>query len=113
MEVARSFLLGLREAIGVGLQLTQVQQNQLVMQQAKGAVTLESEKPDLLDTLKRADEVLSEVELSPYWAGFVRLQKAEWNATIFPSTYSTDNWVSCSEPRKATCQLAKLFHGRL
>jgi len=46
------------------------------------AVTLESEKPDLLNTLKRAGKVPSEAELAPYWAGFVRLQKAEWNATM-------------------------------
>jgi len=59
MEVAHSFLPGLREAIGVGIQLTQVQQNQLAMQQALVDATapredtLESEKPDLLDTLKQ------------------------------------------------------------
>jgi len=68
MEVARSFLPGLREAIGVGLQLMQVQQNELAMQQAlvdgtaPRAVTLESEKPDLLDTLKQVGKVPSEAE---------------------------------------------------
>jgi len=88
MEVVHSFLPGLREAIGVGLQLTQVQQNQVAMQQAlvdaatPRVATLESDKPDLLDTLQRAGEVPTEAELAPSWAGFVRLQKAEWNVTM-------------------------------
>jgi len=65
------FLPGLREAVGVGLQLTQVQQNQLTMQQAMvdaavpRAIMLEADKPDLLDALMRVGEGPTKGELAP------------------------------------------------
>jgi len=97
MEVACMFLPGLREAVRVGLQLTQVQQNQLAMQQAMvdaavpRTAMLESNKPNLLDALMHAGEVPTEVELVPYWAGFVKLQMAEWTAAGNGGTYSTSS----------------------
>lgn len=88
LVVARNFLPGMREAVGVGIQLAQVQQNQVTIQQALATAqapkvaTLESEKPELLDTLKRYNEVPSEDHLAAYWKGFAKMQKPEWNSTM-------------------------------
>jgi len=88
LQVARNFLPGLREAVGVGAQLHQVQQNQTNLQQAivnaqaTREAMLESEKPELYDTLLRYNVVTTELELAPYWSSFPKLKQCDWNSTM-------------------------------
>lgn len=116
MDVARSFLPGLRPAVGVAAQLQQVQHNQTQLQaaivagQATADVTLESKNPTLLDMLLRINEVSNEGELAPYWENHPTLRTGGWNNAMDQATRGiaynhTPDWIPPIMPPALTSDI--------
>ena len=88
VAVARSFLPGLREPVGIGVQLNLLNNQQTVIQQAflqgqqEALATLATKYRPLLGQVLRINKVATEQELAPYWTQFASIKAGSHLGTL-------------------------------
>ena len=88
LSIARQFLPGLRQPIGIGAQMAAVQQGQTQLQEAVVAarqprvVTIQESNPLLYPELLKLNEVSDEAGLALYWSMHPQLKAGQWGPAM-------------------------------